>query len=338
MIRLCGFRFLAAVFFTLLAVVLNLCWNYFLAGLPDRIPDLFSATPSFARTAGVQRLFSVLASAVVIVFLLAACEYLSAYLGAFVCESFAHEMRMGYTGYYLQRDIRALSSLNPGEEQAAMTNELKEVSDYLSGNLFPLLKQFTAFAATAIFLFCRSSRLAVLSILPVIPLIYYCSFSSRIIKDYTQQCLESRKKLSGLTDMILELFPVIQVYNAHAPVRDVARKTLREWEAVSIKSERVCARLMSLSGVLSFLPLLIMLCLGGLMVADGQVSVGTFYIFINLSGNISGFLQNMPGIYAGLRRFCASACRLEEKLIWKEEPTDGRIRNLFRQYFLFIRR
>ena len=43
-----------------------------------------------------------------------------------------------------------------------------------------------------------------------------------------------------------------------------------------------------------------------------------FTILSNLSGNVSGFLQNMPGIYANFRRFGAAVGRLEEKLVWKK--------------------
>ncbi len=72
---------------------------------------------------------------------------------------------------------------------------------------------------------------------------------------------------------------------------------LSEWEDMNVKKERIATGLMSLSGVLSFVPLLLLLGAGGAMVMNGEISIGIFYIFINLSGNVSGFLQNMPGIY-----------------------------------------
>ena len=50
----------------------------------------------------------------------------------------------------------------------------------------------------------------------------------------------------------------------------------------------------------------------------GEISIGTFYIFINLSGQVSGFLQNMPNIYAGFRKFEASVGGLEGKLALKK--------------------
>lgn len=315
LIKLHKFLFMTAVLFTFLSVILNLYWNKFLAEMLDILGD---ATLLHVKDR-TKTLSAVLTMGIIIILLHTISEYTSSYLAFYTCEIFAHHMRMGYARYYLQSDIRMLSKLNVGEEQSAMQNELKDISDYLKENLFSLMKQFGAFVVTTIFLLFQNYKLAMLSILPVIPLILYCSFSSKIIKDYTEQCQRSKKKINGLADMILDLFPVIQVYGAYKLVRGAMKENLSEWENASVEKERVSARLMSLSGGLSFIPLLLLLGFGGFMVVNREISRGLFYIFINLSGNVSGFLQNMPGIYANFRRFGASVGSLEEKLVLQKE-------------------
>lgn len=300
LIQLHKIPFIMAVLTTVLSVIFNLCWNKYLAQLLDGL--------------GNTEMHPCLAVGMLIVWIHAVSEFLSTYLSSYTCEIFAHEMRMAYAGYYVQSDIRTLSGLNVGEVQSAMQNELKEISDYMSELLFSLMKQFGTFTMTVLFLFCLNFKLTMLSIVPVIPLIFYCSFSSKVIKHDTQQCQYSRKKLNGLADMILELFPVIQIYDAYKLIQGAVKENLSEWGNSSIKKERTSARLMSLSGVLSFVPLLLLLGVGGAMVIQEEISLGTFYVFINLSGNVSGFLQNMPGTYAAFRRFSASVDRLEGKL------------------------
>lgn len=302
------FLTITVILFTFLSVILNLCWNHFLAELID-IFDYAADDPE-NRT---RVLFTFLPTGIFIIFSHSACEYLSSCLASFTCEMFAHDMRIGYAGYFLQSDIRKLSKLSVGEEQSAMQNELKDISDYLRENLFSLIKQFGTFAVTAAFLLYKNFKLALLSTIPVIPLILYCSFSSRIIKDHTEQCQSSKKKINGLAGTISDLFPVIQVYGAYKLIKSRMSENLSEWENANIEKERISARLMSLSGALSFIPLLLLLGFGGTMVINGEISTGIFYIFINLSGNVSGFLQNMPGIYANFRRFSASVSRIGEK-------------------------
>lgn len=162
-----------------------------------------------------------------------------------------------------------------------------------------------------------------MSVIPVMPLMVYCYCSGKVIKNLTEQCQKSRKRINGLADTLLELFPIIQVYDACRLMDTAADKALLQWESANVRKERAAARLMSLSGLLSFVPLLLLMGFGGAMVIRGEISIGIFYIFINLSGNVSGFLQNMPGIYAAFRRFEASADRLEKKLALPDTKNVG---------------
>lgn len=315
LVKLHKYLFGIAVLCTFLSVILNLYWNKFLAELLDRFEVL-----NFFGLGNEKRVhLSFIMLGIIIILFYTLSEYLSSCLASYTCELFAHEMRMGYVRHYLQRDIRILLKLKVGEEQSAMQNEMQDISNYMKENLFSLMKQFGTFFVTAIFLLVQNAKLAALSILPVLPLIIYCACSSKIIKNLTEQCQDSRKKINGLVNMILELFPIIQIYDAYKLMNKAMDQRLLEWKSTNIRKEWVTAKLMSLSGVLSFLPLLLLLGFGGYMVIKGEISIGIFYIFINLSGNVSGFLQNMPGIYANFRRFSASVGRLEGKLVLEIE-------------------
>ncbi len=259
-------------------------------------------------------MFMLFRTAALIILFYTVIEFLSSYLASYTCEVFAHEMRMSYSRFYLQSDVVTLSKCNVGEEQSAMQNELREISAYLNENLFSFMKQFVAFVVTVIFLFCQSGKLTLLTIFPVIPLLIYCYFSGKIIKNLTERCQKNRAQINGLAGILMELFPVIQIYDAYGLIHSTMNERMLEWQNCNIRKERTAARLMSFSGLLSFLPLLLLLGFGGFMVINGEISMGILYIFINLSGDVSGFLQNMPGIYAGFRQFYASVCRLEGRL------------------------
>ncbi len=308
LIGLHKFLFWTAAAVTFAAALTNLCWNGFLAVFLDKFP---SAQQSFLG--GTDAHEGMMAAAGLgLIALYAVNEYGSAYLASYTCEIFVHEMRMGYARHYLYSDIRMLAGLNAGEEESAMQNELQEVSVYFNENLFAIMKQFVSFVCAVIFLFCQNVKLAFLSIIPVIPLIVYCFCSSKIIKTYSGQCYESKKSVNGMVTVMLELFPVILIYDAYRLMERAIDERLAEWENGSVRRERVTAKLMSFSGMLFFLPLLCLIGFGGYMVINHEIIIGIFYIFLNLLGNVSGFLQNMPGIYAGFRRFCASVDRLDE--------------------------
>lgn len=152
--------FFTAVFLTVLSVLLNLCWNKFLMELLNRLGNSVSCSSQ----AGMGLWF--LTRGGWIALLYSFSEFVSFCLASCVCENFAHDLRMGYVKYYLQNDIRNLAVLKAGEEQSAMQNELKDISDYFHENLFSFMKQFVTYGITAFFLFRQNPRLALVSSFP----------------------------------------------------------------------------------------------------------------------------------------------------------------------------
>lgn len=54
-----------------------------------------------------------------------------------------------------------------------------------------------------------------------------------------------------------------------------------------------------------------LILIGGFLVIDDSISIGTLYVFINLSGNVSGVMMNMPGRIAMFHKFIANMERIE---------------------------
>lgn len=315
LIRLHKGLFITTMILSVMSVIFTLYWNSALANLLNSLQNAVAQQKQWMN----NQILHLFLAMVMIVLLHTICEYIANYLAAYTCETFGHEMRMGYARFYLKSDIRKLEKLKVGEEQSAMQNEMQEISAYLKDNLFSLIKQFITFIATTVYLFYQSYILAFTLILPVLPLIVYCAVTSKVIKRYTEQCQQSKQQINGLSGTILELFPIIQIYDGYQLMKNAMAELLATWKKQNIRKERISARLMSISGVLSFVPLWCLLGVGGYMVIDGEISIGLFYIFINLSGNVSMFLQNMPNIYAGFRRFGASVERLGERLVLRED-------------------
>lgn len=80
------------------------------------------------------------------------------------------------------------------------------------------------------------------------------------------------------------------------------------------KREKTAAELMSLSALLSSIPVLLLLLLGGYLTQKQVITTGTLYLFLNLSGNVTGIMMNMPGHIAAFRKFKAHMERLESHI------------------------
>ena len=90
---------------------------------------------------------------------------------------------------------------------------------------------------------------------------------------------------------------------------------LTEWEKLNVSMEKKKALLMSISAVITNIPLLLIILIGGKLVIMGKLTLGELYVFISLSGNVSGILMNMPSFIMQFRIFGANLKKLNTPVI-----------------------
>lgn len=283
---------------SILSILITLYWNYELSKMINQVQKGISITS--------MQIAKVLILMIVNAFSQGSFTYLSGYTS----EYLTHDLRMYLAHKLLKKKYYEVEGLNVGEQLSQLQNELTEVSQYLTGNLFALINDGIRFLFTFIWLLYLNSELTILSNLPVLVILIYVFFSSKVIESLAKQGQRRQQELNGFTDTLLTLFPVIRIYEAYELLQNRYYDKVEEWQNITIREEMTKARLMSLSAVLSCIPLILILLVGGTLVIRGGISIGLVYIFINLSGNVSGVMMNMPGNIARLRRFMGNLKRI----------------------------
>ncbi|MDD2502264.1 MAG: ABC transporter ATP-binding protein [Clostridia bacterium] len=286
-----------------LSVAVTLWWNTQLRGIIDAVS--IGRSPSGAM----------IMMALVTMLVMGATNYVSGYITGYTCESLTHDLRMGYARYFVSLPVAEAEKLNAGEQLSKLQNEISGVSDYLNSNFFQLIGDAMRFLITFIWLMFISPTLTLASNLPALLIVFYVFWSSKIISSATERSQQAKGLMNKYTDTLLTLFPIIRLYDATRLALGGYMSAITAWEKHTIDSEYTAAKLMSLSGILSSIPLLILILVGGHMAISGAFSIGTLYIFLNLSGNVSGVLMNMPRYIASFRQFSANMKRLEGKYV-----------------------
>lgn len=289
---------LCTVFTIIMNLLASLWWN---AQLGDLINHIISGN-LIEQKAIIFAVGTILINAIT--------SYVSSVTTFLSCELLAHDLRMGYARHFSNIALSEIEDMNSGEQASKLQNEINEVSVFLRNNLFSLVGDGIRFLGTFSYLLWLNPRLTLLTNIPVIFLIWYTVFTSKKIGLLAQQSQQANTKMSGYADILVSLFPIIKLYDAKSLLMGKYNESLSIWEHASIKEERTKARLMSPSGAFSFLPLLLLFYFGGRQVIQGTASIGLLYIFVNLSGNVSGVLMNMPSLIAGFRRFTANMKRI----------------------------
>ena len=300
---------LALLAFTSIAslAAVTIWWNAQLSGIIDTVSQ-------GATISAIKIVFAVIIMAV-----MCAANSIQIYITGLACETLAHDLRMGYARHFSLMPLPLVERLNAGEELSKLQNEIADVSAYMSGNLSQLVSSGVNFITTLSWLLFINAKLTLTVNLPVLIIMLYVFYSSRVIGQATQLSQQAKGIMNKNADTLLALFPIIRLYDASAMLQDAYYKEVKEWEHQTVRAERTRARLMSLSGLLSNIPLMLLFIFGGGMVINGALSIGTLYIFLNLSGNVSGIMMNMPGFIAAFRQFSVNMTRISPKIVLSGE-------------------
>lgn len=297
------------ILLSIISISISLIWN-------AQLSDIIN-TVSEGEVVSTQML--ILASVIILVN--AFLTYSLGFCSGWTCETLAHDLRIGYAKHSSNLSIIEIENINAGEELSKLQNEINDVSGFLSVNLFSFVDDSIRFLATFSWLLWLNPKLTLLANLPVFLLLWYTVYTSKMIGQATQESQQANANMTGFADTLITLLPMLRLFDATQLLRRQYDEALKEWEVATIREERRRARLMSPSGVFSYIPLLMLFLIGGSQIIQRKGTIGMLYVFINLSGNVSGVMMNMPGRIAGFRRFAANMKRLETSV--KLEKGEG---------------
>ena len=281
------------------SVVLTLWWNLQLSQIINAVGGRL----------GMPGNMIYLAAAALV--LCALSTYATNLLSGWTMESLTHELRMGYARHFASLSLAEIEQMNVGEQLSRLQNEIGDVSAYLRTQLTSVVEDVIKFIATFSFMLWLNPKLTILANAPSFLILVYTFFSSRVIGYAAMETQKANASMNVFADTLVTLFPVMKLFEATALVGQGHNASLATWEGAAMKEERRRSLLMSLSGLMSVIPLILLLLEGGRQVIDAVTAIGTLYIFINLSSNVSGVLMNLPGRIAMFRRFSANARLLQ---------------------------
>ena len=189
--------FLFDLFF--LAVVL--VWNRQLAVLIDLV------------TSGQKVTKSIIMNLVVILAAYILMSGATTFVSGVTCTGINYSLRQNYIQKISNQNLPT-QKLNGGKEASVLLNELTAVSNFISENLFFMFDSLIKFIGSFGWLIYLNPFLAITSNLPVFFIIIYISFSSKILQKYTLKTNEENSKINSVTDSLMNLFPVIRLYQA----------------------------------------------------------------------------------------------------------------------------
>ena len=233
-------------------------------------------------------------------------QIVNQYVGRYSAERMAHTLRMGYA--------RSLIHKDGGDAASAMSvvqNELAQADGYLSNSFFDVIGMlFTGILAT-IFLLFQNVYLTFVILIPTILILIYVIFSSRKLSGIVKAAQQEKSRMNKTAYSVVNAFPVIKTFDGERLCKETYDNSINAWTGQAAKLGRRSALYNTLSGILSRIPLLLLLLAGGWLVVTGRILMGTLIVFINLQKSLTQSIMNLPSWISGFKVFTTNLSRIE---------------------------
>lgn len=256
--------------------------------------------------------------------------FLKQYSGRYAAEKMAHSLRMGFIGRLLVRKSEYKSSESEGIDKTVryldqsiktdagsvmskVQNELSRADEYLSTTFFDITDMLLTCVLVFVFLMFQSVLLTLVIFIPTLLILLYVKWSSRKLSGIVSSSLKEKEKMNRVSYSLVHAFPAVKIYNGDEMCISIYDKSLENWEKHEADMEKLNALYNSLSGILSRIPLLLLLTVGGFMVIKGNIMLGTLIVFLNMQSSLTQAIMNLPSWISGFKVFTTNLDRLKIK-------------------------
>ena len=299
----------AAVTLAVLSTLSQMIYTVYIGELVNRIENREEITASLVTVIIVFFMISVVT------------VYLKHYSGKFATEKMAHSLRMDFlTGLLNMKREReksggkSIGNLDSGAIMSKVQNELSHADEYLSNTFFDITDMLLTGVLVFFFLMSRNILLTLIVFIPTALILVYVKWSSRRLSGIVSSALNEKEKMNRVSYSLVHTFPAVKIYNAEEMCISTYEKSLNNWGKHEADMEKLNALYNSLSGILSRVPLLLLLTVGGYMVIKGNIMLGTLIVFLNMQGRLTQSIMNLPSWISGFKVFITNLekIRIEE--------------------------
>lgn len=237
--------------------------------------------------------------------------FFNQYIGRMTAEKMAHSLRMGYARRLVEKAASDRENSDPAAAMSVAQNELAQADAYLGNTFFDITGMLLTGILVMAFLLFQNVWLTFIFLLPTVLILLYVLWSGQKLGGLISAAQEEKRRLNRVAYSTVHAFPVIRIFAGDKQCCTVFDQRLSGWREQATRLGRMNALYNTLSGVLSRVPLLLLLAVGTFMVIDGQIRLGTLIVFLNLQKSLTQTVMNLPSWISGFKIFTTNLSRIK---------------------------
>ena len=297
------FQFFARIITITLVALASICFD-FLMGF---IVDIFASgqTEKF-------KLITILSISLIIIMFLT--EYIDGLVMSTYIKNTVNYLRTDIFSKIINKDIRDFSLDNSGKYISVLYNDLKIIEDSFFNNIFQVISCVISFAISLVVLFSISPIIVIfITIFGVLGFIIPNSLSKKLVIQKNNYS-ENLEQVTSITKDLFSGFEVIKGFNISNKIKGIFNTASTNVESSKRKYSILEAIIKGFSLSFSVTIYLGVLLVGGYLMYNNNITVGTAIIIIQLSTHIVGPVKMSISLINQIRSVKLIADKIENIL------------------------
>lgn len=236
--------------------------------------------------------------------------YVSGLLSTYLGQIISIHLRKMLLHHILGLRLKILEKCKIGDLISRISEDVATIASFLSVTLISVCGDALNAVAVCALMFCLSPRLAVMALIITISQIFISKKFSAISKKNQQEIREcSALNLSMLNNIFFSI-KLIKAYCQEKKVEKKHLKMLQRLKDVSFKNFNIGFSYGTIISIISFIGSVLMLIMGINEIIEGNMTMGSFFVFDSMMSSFSQFANQLVGLGVSIQSVIVASDRL----------------------------
>jgi ABC-type multidrug transport system fused ATPase/permease subunit len=210
----------------------------------------------------------------------------------------------------LEQEIGYFDGKKTGDLMSRINSDSTVLQNTLSVNISMLLRNFAGAVGGLVFLFYTSWNLAILLLIVLPPLALLAAKFGGKVRKISRKVQESLGSASAVADESLSNIRTVRSFAAEPIESDRFQKALDKALEVAKKKIRLVANFTGAMSLLGSFAIILILWLGGRMVIEGELSIGTLSAFILYTMTVAISVSTLGALWTDVMNAAGASTRI----------------------------
>lgn len=254
-----------------------------------------------------------------------AFSFVLGYINTIVTQRISKKLRIDLVDAFYRVNLESISDMSSKDFMVRLTEDVEIISNSLFNYIATILISVISLIVTFLYIININVTLT-LVLFPIIAVqILISTYLSKYSVKNQQEQLLAREVHIGRLNYLFSFIKQLKAYRMKDRVEEEYNQSVEWISKANVKAYLINFVHVNALNVATFIGSIVIFTVGSILISRSNITIGTLFVFDNISNYIYGGITSLAGVFLALRRASVSFQRVSECKKLLSEDESGKI-------------